>query len=53
MEKLFFSQRRKLEMAIQDWISENNATNCPSNTIVFLEQNNLIDIKKAKDFIDD
>jgi hypothetical protein len=51
-DKLYFSHRNKLEKMILKWMDENGVLNCPLNTISFLQQNDLIDLDKVRDFLE-
>lgn len=51
-DRLYFSQRNKMEKIIRKWMAENGCSDCPLNTISFLQQNGLVDIDKIRDFIE-
>lgn len=48
-----FAKRKKLEESYRKWLSENpQVKDCAFSFISFLELNNLIDVKKALEFIE-
>lgn len=51
-DNLVFSQRNKLEKIIRKWMEENSCSDCPLNTISFLQQNGLLNTDKTKEFIE-
>ena len=48
---LVFSERKKLENLFIDWCKENDTYECPSNMIVFLQSNGLLNEEEALEFI--
>lgn len=48
---LVFSQRKDLAEAYKEWCLSNVVADCPLNVITFLQANGLLNVEKAKEFI--
>lgn len=49
MNKLIFSERRKLGMMFEKWADENNVAKKPESVIAFLQIIGVIDAEKARE----
>lgn len=49
---LLFTERLRLQRAFQEWTQEARADDCPMNVVAWLQSLDMIDVDKAKGFLE-